>query len=420
MAMAEPDTEDADSEESYEQRPWLNIAPTSRIRGQVVDVFTPQGIDNDEAQTDSSYGIVLRNPEAVVGELFVNEAKPDGDLTREQVDDDSSNPTDYRLIDPDDSEATFSRDGSLKTGEESTIDGETANTYEEGSIEEDEVLLWVSGLAADRIVRSLDFNGRPYARDTENGPVYGLFQKHEDWESGADFGELASQGKAPRLARPPILRPDYDASDNEDASSVLIDLTREGRGYRGHVFDAEAFIEETGSVDTPTDELPTGRYGIEMDARLDYRQADWDEAREVIEAQDWDPMSMAYEGDGWGSFNAESYGTGSGDGGSDSMTVSTSTVDDDSQNDGSGSGQSTAPTGDGEQDTVAVEAIVEAMRSNEDLHGLTPQEALDGGVSGFIESNASEWMEPPTGDRRDDIERRIYEEISWLDVDELE
>jgi hypothetical protein len=403
-----PDEPDTDVE-----RPWASQTPTTRIKGVPTDIFASDSWDGRDEQTQSSYGIVLRDAEVVIGDAYVNGMKPDGDVTRSIVDEDSTSPTDYRIADADDPSMTVVNDV-LATDEESTVDGNVANQYEKGTIEDDEILLWVNGLSGERIIRHLDFNGRPYAKYTENGPVYGLFQAYDEWfADDADRGQLASDGKAPRLARPPLLRPDVGedglvaeyAEDTTD-NAVLIDLTADDggkyRSYRGHVFDADAFADEFGDLTTPTDEIPTGRYGLETDSELDLRMADYDVANAVIDAADWNMATFFYEGDGWGSVpDSRQQSSGS------SMTVATSA--------------DTADTpSDEQQDDVAVEQIVEALEGNEALHGQTPDEALEGGLSGFIDANADEWDTPPHGERKDAIERRIYEAVDWLSVDSLE
>lgn len=282
MATAEQQT--ADEEQEYEERPWVNITPTTRISGVVEELFIPQ-------LGESSYGVVISDPEVVVGNLYRNNQKPDGEVTRSVTDEGSSSPTDYRVADPDYTGNNVVGP-TLVTDEESIVDGEQANQYDETDVfEEDSVVLWLSGMKGDKIVRALDFNGRPYARYTDGGPTYGFFQAHSDWwADDADRGQLASEGKAPKPIRPPILRPDLADT------TVLVDVTageQNANGYIphfGNVFRRTEFESEFGSVDFPTDEMPENQYGIDAESRVGLRQADEPEA--TIEEQSWNYHRM--------------------------------------------------------------------------------------------------------------------------------
>lgn len=404
--MAEQQAADAESTEEeadYEERPWVNITPTTRLSGEVIDIFAKDFPTSDKEQTDSMYGIVVQNPEVVVGNVYRNNHKPEDGLTRDVVDEDSSSPTDYRVADESDKSANVVGD-TLVTDEESMVDGEQANQYDEGAFEEDEVLLWVGGMSGERLIRALDFNGQPFARYIENdGEPYlikGLFQAHEDWFSDQKSrGQAAKEGHAPRLNRPPILRPDVEGEH------LLIDISRgNGRGYYGHVFVADDFDGEVGGIDTPTDDLPKGQYGLDVDSELDLRQVGFDEADATIEDNDLNMHAMFFEGPGWGEQP-------------DGVDTSVST--------GFDTGLDIGESSDSGQDDTAQDEefalnVVEAMKATDAAHGLTPDEVYKQGLTGKIDQNSSEWSEIPTGDRLQNIREIIYSELSWLDASELE
>ena len=383
MAAAD---QQSDGEEQYPERAWLNMTPTTRLKGTVTEIFTPE-------LGTSNYGIIIEDPEVVVGDVFVNEQKPDGGQTREVVDENSTSPTDYRVADDSDPSVTVVED-TLATDEESTVDGDVANTYERAdSFDDDEVCLWISGLAGDRIIRALDFNGRPYARYNDNGPVYGLLQAHESWfKDGADRSALAADGKAPRTIRPPMLRPDID--------EVLIDVTADDggnyRSYRGNVFRAEEFVDETGGLDTPTSELPTDQYGIAADSRLDLRLADFEEAGSKVKAADWNFADMLQTGDGWADVPESAT--------SQSFDTSMDLADD-------------QPSDDVALTEEFVADVVEQMETVEVAHGRSPDEIWDGGLESLIERNSDSLPDDPDVEG---IRLSIYEAVNWLDAENLE
>ena len=363
------------------------MTPTTRLKGTVTEIFTPE-------LGTSNYGIIIEDPEVVVGDVFVNEHKPDGGQTRDVVDDDSTSPTDYRVADDSDPSVTVVED-TLATDEESTVDGEVANEYRRANgFAEDEVCLWISGLAGDRIIRALDFNGRPYARYGDNGPIYGLFQAHESWfEDGADRSALAADGKAPRTIRPPMLRPDID--------EVLIDVTADDggnyRSYRGNVFRADEFVAETGGLDTATDELGTDGYNQpDVDSRLDLRLADFEEAGSTVKQADWNFADMLQTGDGWAdvpeSATSQSFDT--------SMDL-----------------EGDQPSDDGHPTEEFIDDVVEQMQATEVAHGRAPDEIWDGGLESLIERNSDSLPDDPDADA---IRRGIYANVNWLDAENLE
>ena len=384
--MAAADQQSDGEEQEYEQRPWVNMTPTTRLKGTVTEIFTPE-------LGTSNYGIIIEDPEVVVGDVFVNAHKPDDSPTREVVDENSTSPTDYRVADDSDPSVTVVED-TLATDEESTVDGEVANTYERAdSFDDDEVCLWISGLAGDKIIRALDFNGRPYARYGDNGPIYGLFQAHEEWfDDGADRGALAADGKAPRTVRPPMLRPDID--------EVLIDVTADDggkyRSYRGNVFRADEFVAETGSIDTPTSELPTDQYGIAADSRLDLRLADFEEAGSTVKEADWNFADLLQTGEGWADVPESAT----------SQSFDTSMDIDDEQ-----------PSADVSPVDEFVTDVVEQMQATEVAHGRAPDEIWDGGLESLIERNSDSLPDNPDIDA---IRRGIYANVNWLDVESLD
>jgi hypothetical protein len=385
--MAAADQQSDGEEQDYESRPWLNMTPTTRVKGTVTEIFTPE-------LGESNYGIIIEDPEVVMGDVFVNAHKPDDGLTREEVDENSTSPTDYRVADDSDPSVTVVSD-TLVTDEESTVGGDVANEYERAdAFDDDEVCLWISGLAGDKIIRALDFNGRPYARYGDNGPIYGLLQAPQSWfEDGADRSALAADGKAPRTVRPPMLRPDVD--------EVLIDVTADDggnyRSYRGNVFRADEFADETGAIDTPTDELPTGQYGIEADSRLELRLADVEEAGRKVKAADWNFADLLQTGEGWAdvpeSATSNSFDTSMDVAAEDDTDVQADAVDE------------------------FVTDVVEQMQATEVAHGRAPDEIWDGGLDSLIERNSDSLPDDPDVDA---IRRGIYSNVNWLDTESLE
>jgi hypothetical protein len=404
--MAEAETEpDADTEE--EQLAWAQQTPTTRIKGVPRGIIFGGTLDSSVAQNgptatgdrSSGFGIVFEDVEVITGTLFENTER-DGDDGLTESTDDHGRPTDYRIADPDDRDATIVK-GSLTTDENGP------NVYDESdAVSDEQTIVWYNGMAGERISRALDFNGLPYARWTDDGYlVKGLYQAAEEWR-GANTDqrqEMKQNGLAPRVARVPVLRWD-DAVTDEDAPEVLVDISRYrgGRGYEAHVFDAEAFEEEFGDLETPVEDIERDDYyQLETDAEFDWRFAeDADEVLDELEIG----MRM-YTGEGFQDEPADwsaSYSSGTGD-----FEVETSTIERDER-------------GLTKEQANFVEMVVGEMQSNEDAHGKTPNQVFRGGLEGLIERNVEAFDVVPSGDTVETIRRAVYEGVEWLDAEDLD
>lgn len=417
--MAEAETQDSEAEEEQETFAWAGQTPHTRIGGNVTGLIYPGQVSSNEEQNDSSFGLILEQPEVQIGTLFVNEQKPSGETMADTVDDDSpSVPTDYRIADVDDRDADFDRDGNLKTGEESTVDGDEANVYVEADdIEEDTIIVWYNGMSAERLGRTLDFNGRPFARWTDDDDPYlvkGLVQVADGWRDGGSStrSDLNQSGKGPRVVRFPILRNrvEYTEDDDGDIESatlldepkpldITVDLSRfqGGRGYEIHVFDTEALEDELGSLDA---ELPRNDDGYvdDIDAELEMPYSP--RADEVLEQAGYS-MAM-FTGDGWQ------------DEPTNWSPQSTSEVDRFGIGDDGGSGgESQSSDGLTAKQEQFVEEVVGLLKGS----GQTPDEAFDGGIAGLIGKYSSDFDSVPDTDT---VRREVYDRVEYLSTDSLE
>jgi hypothetical protein len=390
---------EADDAEEYEPTATGNQSPTTRIEVTPEELFTPQSLDSDDAQNSDTFGLRVSNVESIIGETFVNAEKPDGEPIATVVDEDSTTPTDYRFADPSDSEASFDREGNFQTDETSTVDGESANTYVEGDVD-GEAVVYYNGMSGNRLGRTLDFNGRPFARTTDDGYFTGgLYQIHSEWRDPSNRGQLAGDGKAPRMVRTPRLR------DDVRNARILIDVTRYqgGRAYELHVFNADAFESEFGSKDHPTSEIPRDDYGG-LDCESELEMPYHDNATDVI--ADEELWVAPYDGEGWETVTDDSLPFD--DGGSD-FSVSTSVADD------------TDDTVDAEdQYTEITDLIVETMEDTEAAHGKEPSEVFNGGIEGVLQSNEDEFVDYPSDEQVEAIRRDVFSRVPWLTTDTLE
>lgn len=414
MPQAAEESADADTDEERERLPWASATPHTRLAGTPRVLIYSGNLDESVAQNGTSFGVVLENPELVKGTTFANEAKPDDGTMADAVDEDSTTPTDYRFADKDDTGTDLVK-GALATGEKSTVDGDRANIYEEGGLDEDEIIVWYNGMAGERIGRILDFNGLPFADWTDEGDylVKGLIQVPPEWRdaSGSERGKLKENGKGPRVARAPILRTQVEHETDDEGNivgatlldepqdqRVLIDLSRfqGGRGYEVHVFDAEAFADEFGSLGA---EIPRTSDGYVDDDAVAGIELDWlydGQADDVLEEAGF-RMRM-HTGDGWQDEP-------------DNWTPSsTSEVDSFGINDES----SGFPT---PKQRQFIEEIVEGVQGTE----LTPDEAFEeqGGVAGLIGKYADQFDTPPEPDQ---VREAVYSDdrLSHLSPEDLE
>lgn len=390
---AEATTEGEAETEERTVRAWASQTPTTRLEVEVTDLIFAGRLG--ETQTGSSFGIVVREPQVVTGSVFENQVKPEDGLVAEGVPEGHSRPTDYRIVDTEDRGTTIAN-GALVTGEEGP------NTYDEvDAIAEDEVIFWFNGLSGERIARVLDFNGRPFSRWTDDGYlIKGLFQVAEGWRGGNSEQRkaLKQDGKAPRVARLPILREDVEGS------RLLIDMSRYrgGRGYEIHVFDAEAFEDEFGSRDHPIDDIERDdNYQLVTESELEMPYSE--DADEVIvesfgpEVDEVDPTAeffMSMEtGDGW-------------------QTRPEGAVS------GTGTGDFEVSVDQGSDEQIQQQyAQFADMVADELAEGLTPDEAYSGGLESLIGKNAEAFHVVPSAN---DIRPLIYERVAWLDADDLE
>lgn len=413
--MAEAESASNDSDETDIEREtyaWASQTPTTRIVGKPKRIVYPDRIGDTVEQNGTSFGVIFEDPEVVGGELWVNEAK-DGGTTADAVDDDTPRPTDYRVLDSDDDSVSFNKDGNVQSGEAGPNDYVEADDFAE-----DEVLVWYNGLAGKRIARLLDFNGRPYADWTEDGSylLKGLFQAHPDWrKDGADRAKLASEDKAPRVARAPILRSHVDIEYDDEGNlegvdvdmdavgdDVLVNVSRSGRSYRLHAFDAAEFEDEFGSLDAELPRNDDGWVKDDIESELDmlYTSA----ADDVLDEAEYS-MHMYTDGtwqsepDNWTPSSTSEVG---------SFGVSADTGDDDTDDGG-------LPP----QQQQFVDEVVGELDSihAEKGHSPTPEETFEGGIAGLIGKYESQFSRVPEAD---DIREAVYEQTEHLTVSDLE
>lgn len=398
---ADADTDDADEEEYV----WASQTPGTRISGVPSGIIYAGQLDDTVAQNDTSFGLVLEDPSLVSGEAWENQAKPDDGTTADGIDEDESRPTDYRIADSDDSGITVAN-GALVTDEYGP------STYDEvDDIDADTAIVWYNGMSGERIARVLDFNGRPYARWTDDGYlVKGLLQPAEGWRgaSGDKRREMKDNGKAPRVVRAPILRQRVDTVtddggdvvdatllDEAEEQRVLIDVSRfqGGRAYEVHVFDADGFEDEFGSADA---ELPRDDgYVEDVDSEL---EMSYTPAADTILEQAEYAMHM-YTGDGWQ------------DEPDDWSPQSTAAVD--------SFGVSADSGGDGDEDgfTAAQEQFIREIVDELKGTGRTPETAFDGGIDGLVGKYSGQFDRVPDTDA---VREEVYARVGHLSVDDLE
>lgn len=407
--MAEADTQsaEADTEEERVEYPWVSETPTTRIIGTPKGLIYSGRLDDSRKQNSNSYGVILEDPEVVTGSLWQNQEKPEDGTTADGVDEDESRPTDYRVVDEDDRDTTIAN-GALVTGEEGP------NTYDEAEeFEEDAVIVWYNGMSGERLARTLDFNGRPFASWTDDGYlVKGLYQVADGWRDADSSGkrQMKDDGLAPRVARAPILRQrtEYEWSDDgdlEDATlldepkdqRVLIDISRfqGGRGYEVHVLDADEFEDEFGSLDAELPRTDDGYVDRELESDgielgMPYTAA----ADEILEQAGY--SVHMYTGDGWQ------------DEPDDWSPQSTSEV---------GEFGVSASSGDAEGFTPKQQQFVDETVGELKGSGMTPEEMFDGGLAGLIGKFSGQFDVVPDVE---DVRESIYAEVSHLDVDDLD
>lgn len=409
MAEAEEQSADADTdEEQREEYAWASQTPETRIRGKPRGIIYAGRLDDSQAQNDTSFGLIVEDPEVVNGSLWQNQAKPDGGLTSDGVEDGQPRPTDYRIVDEDDRDTTIAN-GALVTGEEGP------NTYDESDgFEEDTVIIWYNGMSGERLSRVMDFNGRPFARWTDDGYlVKGLYQPAEGWrDANSDKrSQMKDNGKAPRVARAPILRDrvevtrddegeienvDVNLDDDFAGDEVLVDMSRfmGGRGYEIHVFDSSQFASEFGnhSAEIPRNDSGYVKDDVESELDMPYTPV----ADQVLEEAGY--RVHMYTGDGWQ------------DEPDDWSPQSTSEV---------GTFGISTDTEDGDSDgiTAQEEQFIQEIVGEVAGTGLPPSEVFEGGIPALIGKYGDQFDRAPD---LETIRREVYTRVSHLDPDELE
>jgi hypothetical protein len=459
---ADADTDDEQSDDGFTYYPQLTQHPTTIIEGDIIEVFTKE-VDGDKESTDNSFGVVFEDPEVPNGTVWKNESVPEGfvstreynDIVRlavegtdndyvggiEVTDDAIGNArerlreagvevdfedasyddltiggTDYKVADPDDDEASVQYNSD---GDQTGIDvggGEFESTEVDG-IEADAVVVWYGGMSGQRIGRSLDFNGMPFARftDPDDGDdpylVKGLFQAPIGWRGDADVeqfdsvpttdrGELARAesrgglGRPPRVVRPAILRDDLDGR-------VFIAMGRYNGGgmYETHVGRAlDDYAEFMEGLRNNDDDLDYDEVDLKYDQDADEVLADeFDNPKEVF---------GFYEGEGWQTIpdNAD-WGVG-GDTSGGNFDMPSVSVDDDSIE---------HPT---EQEQAFAEGIAEQLAGT----GADPDDPIfevegdDADLAAVVEHNADTFQVEPDVDA---IRAIIYDNVGHLDSDDL-
>jgi hypothetical protein len=412
---AETDTTDADDEQTFA---WANQTPTTRLSGIPVGLIYADDLGEGVRQNDDSYGLVLRDPDVVNGSLWRNTEKPADATTAEGTADDEPRPTDYRVVDEDD-DRTYNT--TEVAGETFLTTGENGpSSYEQtGGFDEDEIVVWYNGMSGQRLARLLDFNGRPFAKWTDDGSylVKGLYQPPTGWSDadGGERAEMAKSGKAPRVVRPPILRTRVEAETNDDGDVVgatlfdkpdetrfLINIGRVqgGRTYEMSIFDEAGFVEAFGDAGAEIPRTDAGYVANDIDSQLDmpYFAA----ADDVLEAAGYS-MRM-FTGD---DFQNEPAGW---------EPQSTSEVDSFGIEADSGTDTDETPeTEDGftpKQQQFVDETVGELRGS-----GMTPDEAFNGGISGLLDRYEDHLDARPD---EGDVLEAVYEEVAHLDAASLE
>jgi hypothetical protein len=425
--MAE-DTADDDAEFDY--IPQANQSPHTVIEGDVVDLVGP---NTSGEQTGTSFGVVYENPEVVTGTVWLNRNVPDGFVSTREINDTIKmaaaeegdyvggievedgdiedardrledyvaelddfeagewdamaetndygvpvagvNGTDIKIADPSDAETEVQEVNDTVLGIE--ING-SLFSGEEGELP-DRVMVWYNSLSGQFLGRALDFNGLPFAGYDANGSqTHGLFQVANGWREAnrSKRGEMASNGKAPRVVRPPILRDDID--------DIAVEIYRSGQAYYinfGHAQDDYSEIID----------------GDESFESIDFQYAE--NAAETIASEFDDDPTNWYEDDGWNeglNLDNKSEG-GSSDGSSFDIDVNEGDDDDPEHPtdnevefanmvvekiEGTGADPADAIFGDGDEKTD-LEGLVAANEGNFDV---TPDVAA---IDATIRENAS-------------------------------
>lgn len=217
MAQEQVVQEDAEREEFA----WANQGPGTKLTGTFEGIIYAGKLSKNEAQNKTSFGVVLSNVSTDEGTLYVNDAKADDGFTIVE-EETGKRATDYRFADPED-------EGTTKLGDTNMISDRSGATFSPGEVSEDTIVVWYNGLSGQRVGRTLDFHGIPFAEYKEDGYLNkGLLQVCADWRTG-NRSELARNGLAPRVARAPVPRSDLLGEE------ITVEIERNGRAYYAHV-----------------------------------------------------------------------------------------------------------------------------------------------------------------------------------------
>lgn len=454
-ASTDTDVSDDESDE-WPLHAQVTQHPHTIIVGEeIVDIKSSARIDSDVENTGHGLGVVYRNPTVAKGTLWRNNNIPEGfnsaaefnrvlkraladeddwvagvqveqdeiEAAQERVEavidgfdpenDDYSQHSlkvDYKIADPDD------RESSVKSveiqGEEHvtgvSVGAEEFESEQVDAFEEDEVMVWYGGIAAQFISQSLDFCGLPSARYKDSGYlVKGLLQHPLGWFE-RDFdnypeatpaeleglgrsqrrGKLASandMGRPPRVARTPLLREDIEGEE----VFVEIDRYNGGRMLSGSVkfndFDGDDWEEAT-----PIEPNYQEDAGEVIEERLDVDDAT--DAYELYHGEGWQPEIQGEESSSSGNEGASfDVGVDADDGGSVEH-----------------------PT---EQERQFAQKIIEGITGT----GQSPDEEIfnDGqfDLEGLVGHNADQFEVTPDVSA---IREYVYENVSHLDVDALD
>lgn len=460
---ADTDTEDEQSDDEFTYYSQVTQHPTTVIEGDIVDIVTKE-VDGEKETTDSSFGVVLEDPEVAAGTLWKNDDMPEGfvstseynDMVRLAVEGDDNDyvrgqevtddaveaaretltesgveadfedaeyddlrigGTDYKVADPDDDEASIQYNSD---GDQTGIDvsgGEFESTEVEG-FEADRIMVWYGGMSGQRIGRALDFNGMPFARftDPDDGDPYlvkGLFQAPIGWRGDADVeqfdtvpttdrSELARSESRGGRGRPPrVARPAVLREDIDGRAFLALGRYQGGQMYETHVGRALDDYEEF---------VTTMRNDEDVDDLYDEVGLKYDQsADERLSAEFDNPKAIygLYHGEGWQDEPADAdWGVSDSTGGSfDTPDIE---VDDDSI---------AHPT---DQERVFAEGVAEKIAGT----GAKPENDIfpvgDDGetvdLAALVAHNEDQFQVEPDADA---IREIIYENVGHLDTDDL-
>jgi hypothetical protein len=371
-------TEQTDEEAEYA---WASQQPTTRIRVDPNELIYSGELDDTVAQNDTSFALQADGIEVINGTVFENDERGEYESTSEAAEaNDQPRATDFRVVDVDDKSADAKQDF-LFTREEM---GDY--TVRDESIEE-ETLLFFNGMSGQFVGRTLDFNGLPWARYTDDGYlVKGLLQVPDEWRSAnrSKRSDMAQDGRAPRVARTPFLRGDVD--------EIIIDLSRYngGRMYEVHVFDGT-------EIENPELELEEGSDGMILDGVEELQPRYDDEADDYL--ADREVRWALYHGDGWPDEPANAEATGS-------VDVELDVGGDETELE---SGF-----------TASQERLIDSFEDALKGSGVTPDGAFDGGLEAAIETYADDAGCADNLPAVNDVREELYVRLSHLDVEDLE